>query len=131
MVQTTEPEVAVMNVLNRVVEGATVRTVFGEPITRNGVSVVPVAKVRGAGGGGGGSGTAPNAPSSPSGNKATGSGTGGGLALTAEPVGVFVIKGDTVAWRPSVDAGRVILGAQVVAVVALLTLRAFLRWRRR
>ena len=131
MVQTTEPELAVMNVVNRVVDGATVRTVFGEPITRNGVSVVPVAKVRGAGGGGGGSGTAPNTPSNSTAANASGSGSGGGLALTAEPVGVFVIKGDTVAWRPSFDVGRVILGAQVVAVVALLTLRAFLRWRRR
>jgi hypothetical protein len=91
-----------------------------------------VATVRGGGGGGGGSGTTPaGSGKGASAEAGQGSGTGGGLGLAADPVGVFVIKGDSVAWRPAVDVGRVVMGGQIVAVVALLTLRAFLRWRRR
>ena len=35
------------------------------------------------------------------------------------------------AWRPALDVNRVILGGQVVAVVALLTFRSVLRRRAR
>jgi hypothetical protein len=35
-----------------------------------------------------------------------------------------------VRWEPAIDVGRVILGAQVVAVVALLVLRTVLKRRR-
>jgi hypothetical protein len=34
-----------------------------------------------------------------------------------------------VTWRPAVDLNKVILGAQVVAVVALLTIRAIVKAR--
>jgi hypothetical protein len=34
-----------------------------------------------------------------------------------------------VMWRPAVDLNKVILGAQVVAVVALLTIRAVVKAR--
>jgi hypothetical protein len=44
-------------------------------------------------------------------------------------VGVFVIQGGEVAWRPSVDVNRIVLGAQVVAIVALLAVRAVVRAR--
>jgi hypothetical protein len=38
-----------------------------------------------------------------------------------------VIKGDDVRWQPAIDVNRIILGAQIVAVVALLTARAIVR----
>jgi uncharacterized spore protein YtfJ len=74
------------------------------------------------GGGGGGSGEGP---------PDTGHGEGGGFGLAATPAGVYVINGDTVRWQPAVDVNRVILGAQVVAVLALLTARSAVRARRR
>jgi len=117
-----------MDVLRTVADRTTVRTVFGEPVTQNGVTVIPVARVSGAGGGGGGSG--PSGSYGPGGDGSYGSGTGGGIALAAKPVGVFVLSNDTVRWRPSVDVNRVILGGQVVAVVALLVLRALIKAQR-
>jgi uncharacterized spore protein YtfJ len=101
----------------------TVSRLFGEAYERNGTVVVPVAAVRGGGGGGHGEGGGPDGAGS-------GSGSGGGFGLTAKPAGVYVIDGSTVTWRPAVDVNRIILGGQVVAVVALLVLRSILRARR-
>ena len=50
---------------------------------------------------------------------------------SARPVGALVVKGSEVSWRPALDVNRIILGGQVVAVVALLVLRTFLKRRRR
>lgn len=36
-------------------------------------------------------------------------------------------QGDEVAWQPAIDINRAIIGGQIVAVVALLTLRAVIR----
>jgi uncharacterized spore protein YtfJ len=98
----------------------TVSRLFGEPYERNGTTVVPVAAVRGGGGGGKGEGGGPEGAGS-------GSGSGGGFGLVAKPAGVYVIDGSGVRWRPAVDVNRVVLGAQIVAVVALLVLRSILR----
>jgi hypothetical protein len=57
----------------------TVRRVFGDPIERDGVTVIPAANVRGGGGGGGGEG--PN-----------GQGSGGGFGVSATPAGAYVIR---------------------------------------
>lgn len=97
-----------------------VNRVFGEPCQRNGVTIIPVARL--AGGAGGGGGEAP---------QGEGQGEGSGFGVSAKPAGVFVLKGDNVRWQPAVDVNRVILGAQVVAVVALLTLRSIIRSRQR
>jgi uncharacterized spore protein YtfJ len=91
------------------------RTVFAEPIERDGITVIPAAKVRG--GGGGGSDTQQNG--------------GGGFGLSAKPAGAWVIRGDEVTWQPALDLNRVILGGQVVAIVFFLVLRAILKSRRR
>ena len=101
----------------------TVRRVFGEPIERDGLVLVPVAAV--SGGGGAGSGEGRPAEGSPA-----GTGAGGGFGGTARPVGVYVIDHGQVRWEPAVDVGRVIIGAQVVLVVGLLVLRSVLRARR-
>jgi uncharacterized spore protein YtfJ len=85
--------------------------VYGEPIERNGTLVVPAAKIRGGGGGGGGADGETN-------------GSGGGFGITAKPAGAWVIRGDEVSWQPALDLNRVILGGQIVAIVAFLALRA-------
>lgn len=84
------------------------KTVYGEPIERNGTIVIPAAKVRG--GGGGGADTEGNG--------------GGGFGLSAKPAGAWVIRGDEVTWQPALDMNRIILGGQIVAIFAFLALRA-------
>ena len=105
-------------------DALTVKRVFGEHYERDGVTVIPVAVVRGGGGGGQGEGATPD-------GAGTGSGSGGGFGVTARPAGVYVIEGGTVSWRPAVDINRIVMGGQIVAVVVLLVLRSVLRHRRR
>jgi uncharacterized spore protein YtfJ len=106
------------DVLTAARDALTVKRVFAEPYEKDGATVVAVAKVQGGGGGGGGEG--------PSGE---GSGSGGGFGVNARPVGMYLIRGDELIWRPAVDVNRVVLGAQVVAVVALLTARSIVKSR--
>jgi uncharacterized spore protein YtfJ len=91
-----------------------VERVFGKPYDVGGAVVIPTARV--SGGAGGGESSA-----------AEGSGYGTGFGLAARPAGVYVSRDGKVEWKPAVDANRIVLGAQVVAVVALLTLRGLVR----
>jgi uncharacterized spore protein YtfJ len=103
-------------------DALTVKRVFGEPYERDGVTVIPAAVIRGGAGGGQGEGA--------DGEARTGSGTGGGFGLTAKPAGVYIIEGNQVRWQPAVDINRIVLGGQIVAIVALLVLRGVVRRRR-
>jgi uncharacterized spore protein YtfJ len=111
-------DVDVQEILARATDAAQVGRVFGEPIERDGVVVIPAATVRGGAGGG-------------SGRQDDGSeqGSGGGIGLVARPAGVYVIRDGDVHWRPALDLNRVILGGQAVAAVALLVVRSLLRRR--
>ncbi len=101
--------------MEQATDSMTVRRVFGDPLEREGVWVVPVANVRGGGGGGGG-------------EQAEQRGWGGGFGVSATPAGVYVIRGDEVEWRPAVDANRIVFFA---GIAALLMVRALTRRRRR
>ncbi len=105
-------------IVGGVSDALTVRRVFGEPYTKDGVTVIPVADVRGGGGGG-------------QGEDAKAGGMGGGFGLSAKPAGVFVVSGDRVEWKPAIDVNRLIVGGQIVAVVALLTIRKIVKTRRK
>lgn len=94
-------------------DAITVRRVYGDPYEKNGVTVIPAAKVMGGGGGGEGL--------SPGGERGTGSGSGFGLI--ARPTGAFVINGDDVRWTPAIDVNRLVAGAFAVAALALLVSR--------
>lgn len=110
--------------IEEIISGArdslSVRRVYGEPFQQDGVTVIPAAAIRGGGGGGEGEG-----------GESQPSGAGGGFGMTARPVGAFQIKGDEVTWIPAADTTRVMVMAQVVAIVALLVFRSILRSRRR
>ena len=108
----------VNDVISQARDTLTVKRVFGDPYEKNGVTVIPAARVQGGAGGGGGEGP-----------EGQGKGSGSGFGVSARPVGAFLIEGDEVTWRPAVDLNKVILGAQVVAVVALLTIRAIVKAR--
>jgi uncharacterized spore protein YtfJ len=110
----------VQDILAQARDTLTVKRVFGEPVEKNGVTVIPVARVLGGGGGGGGEG--------PGGQ---GSGAGGGFGMVARPVGAFVLRGEELSWQPAVDVTRIVLGGQMVALAALLTIRSIVRARAR
>jgi len=101
-------------ILEHARDALTVRRVFGDPIEKEGVLIVPVARVMGGAGSGSGE-----------------EGGGGGWGGVAAPAGVYVIDGQDVRWQPAVDVNRVVLGGQVAFVVGLLVLRSILRARRR
>lgn len=95
---------------------ARVQAVFGEPVERNSVTVIPVARVRWGVGGGGGS-----APE--------GAGSGGGGGVAADPIGYIEITAGGASFRP---IGRPFGAAAIiaVAVAAAIVLRALARLRR-
>jgi uncharacterized spore protein YtfJ len=121
----------VQELLARATDTVTVRRVFGEPIERDGVLVIPVARVRGGAGGGSGTGPAKGTAGAGSGTEPAGdaSGSGAGMGFVADPAGVYVVRGGDVTWRPAVDVNRIVLGGQLVGVVLFLTLRSILRRR--
>jgi uncharacterized spore protein YtfJ len=112
----------VQDVIAQARDALTVKRVFGEPYERDGVTIIPAARVQGATGGGGGEGTQA---------EGTGSGSGAGFTMSARPVGAFVVRGDELRWEPAIDVTRIVLGGQLVAVIALLTVRAILKARAR
>ena len=104
----------VQEILARAQDTITVKRVYGEPIEKDGLTIIPAASV--AGGGGGGSGADAGAE-----------GGGVGFGIRARPVGAFVIKDGDVRWQPALDLNRIILMGQMVAIVALLTARAIVK----
>jgi len=108
----------VRSTLEQAKDAMTVGRVFGEPYEKNGVTVIPAARVQG--GAGGGSGEGP---------EGSGSGGGTGFGVNAKPLGAFVVRGDDVTWRPAVDVNRIVLGAQVVAILALLVAGSIVKAR--
>jgi uncharacterized spore protein YtfJ len=81
----------------------TARRVFGDAIERDGVTVIPAARLRGRAGG----------------KRAEGRGGGArraGLKLSARPAGVVVIRDGNVSWHPAIDVNRIVAGGQVVAL---------------
>src|SRR2546425_12928379 len=96
-------------------DALTTRRVFGDPIQTDGITMIPVASV--AGGGGGGRGE--------SGER------GAGFGVKARPAGVYVIRDGEARWRPAGGVNRIILGGQLVALTAPITLRPVpMRWLR-
>lgn len=96
----------------------TVKRVYGEPYQQNGVTFIPAAAIRGGAGGGEGD------PS-----ESTPGGRGGGMGMTARPVGAYQIRGDEVVWIPAADVTKFVVTGQIVAIVFLLVIRSIARKR--
>jgi uncharacterized spore protein YtfJ len=97
-------------------EKAQVSTVFGEPVEREGITVIPVAKARfGFGGGGGGGG--------PKGEEGAGGGGGGGGAVT--PVGYIEVRDGSAEFR-RISNPTDLVAVVVTASLAVLTLKRLL-----
>lgn len=96
------------------------RMVYAEPVERDGLTVIPAARI--AAGGGGGNGR----------DKHGQEGEGGGLGLMARPVGAYVIENGKLRWEPAIDVNRfaAVGGAIVVAAMWLATRAAKHRSKR-
>jgi uncharacterized spore protein YtfJ len=114
-----EDRSGVQRVIEQARDAITVGRVFGDPYEKNGVTVIPAARVQGAAGGGGGEG--------PDGQ---GMGSGSGFGVNARPAGALVINGEDVQWRPAIDVNRIILGGQLIAAAGLLLAVTVVRSRR-
>jgi uncharacterized spore protein YtfJ len=119
------------SLLRRVGESLSVTRAFGEPVEGNGFLVIPVALV--VGGGGGGEGPMPSpttdTSSAEAANKAVPAdgenatdvpptGSGGGLGGLIFPMGVYVVRGDKVVWKPAVQP--ILMAPFVLAFVRLV-----------
>ena len=103
----------VNSILERVKELIGAITVYGEPVQRGDVTVIPASVVLAGGGGGGGN------------DAKAGSGEGGGVGIVARPVGAYVIRADeTVIWKPAISPGVVLLAVLVATRAARRIVRA-------
>jgi uncharacterized spore protein YtfJ len=104
------------------------RRVFGEPYEKNGVTIIPAARVMGGVGGGDGQaaavGTDRHSGDPPG-------GAGAGYGMIGSPAGAFVVRGDDVRWVPAVDVNRMMLGMQVVLIALFLVVRSVMKARAR
>jgi uncharacterized spore protein YtfJ len=96
-------------------------TVFGEPVERDGITVIPVAKARWGFGGGAGQ----RSESGDDNEHEEGAGGGGGVQVT--PVGFIEMRNNEAYFRPirSVSLPWIFMGG----VVSLLLLRGVLKRR--
>jgi uncharacterized spore protein YtfJ len=108
----------VADVIGQARDAITVKRVFGEPYEKNGVTVIPAAKVQGGAGGGAGE--------NPEGQ---GKGSGSGFGVSARPAGAYIVREGQVTWQPAVDVNRAIAVAGVVALFFLFTLRSIAKAR--
>ena len=90
-------------------DALTVNRAFGEPYERDGVTVIPAARVAGGSGGGGGH--------DPNGNE----GEGGAFGVQATPEGVYVVRNGDVRWQPALDVNKLVGIIGAVAITWLVT----------
>ena len=126
----------------RVGAKASVRAVFGDPIEKDGITVIPVARVRWGFGGGAGRGPIAVGPGTT--DAATegatpdrlidegisGAGTGGGGGVTADPIGYIEIGPDGATFRPiatPMPSPGFLLAAGAAAAIVLRALARLIR----
>ena len=102
-------------ILDRARDTMTVKRVFGEPIREGDLTIIPVARV--SGGAGAGSGADGEG------------GSGGGFGVNAAGIGVYEIRNGTATFKPAVDVNRVIMGGQIIALVAIVVAGGIIRAR--
>jgi uncharacterized spore protein YtfJ len=108
----------VTDVIGQARDAITVKRVFGDPYEKNGVTLIPAAKVQG--GAGGGTGESP---------QGQGKGSGSGFGVSARPAGAYIIREGQVTWQPAVDVNRVIAVGGAVALFFLFTVRSIAKAR--
>ena len=102
----------VQEILEKAQDTVTVKRVYGTPIEKDGLTIIPAAAVSGGGGGGGG-------PAD--------SGGGAGFGVRARPVGAFVIKDGEVTWKPALDETRIAMRGMLIPIVGMLVARSIVK----
>ena len=97
------------SIVERLQASASVKTIYGDPVTAEGKTVIPVARVRYGFGAGFGSGR--NGETKTEG----GEGAGGGGCVAATPVGVIEITKEETKFIPVRDETRLV-GALLVGI---------------
>jgi len=108
---------------NRVGINSKVSTIFGDPVERDGITVIPVARVSWGFGGGAGSGSNP-------GQSQVGEGSGGGGGTMVYPVGYIELKNGRATFYPIYDFGtilRLVIGGGIVTMLVLRSIRKLVR----
>lgn len=95
---------------------ANAAAIYGQPVERGGVTVIPVAKARY--GFGGGSGL----------SKKGEEGSGGGGGVSVSPVGYIEIKGGDTRFRKIRDPQSLIAALAIGGLFAFLTARSLAKW---
>ena len=108
--------------LQQVRDAITVRRVFGDAYEPDGVTIIPVAHVRGGGGGGAGE----NHDEGP-----VGGGFGTGFGINSRPVGVYEVRNGTIEFRPAIDISGLLKGAQVLAATIAVCVTIVMRAKHR
>ena len=119
---------AVQNTLAQFLDTANVNRVYGAPIRRGDVTIIPTAEVLvGLGfGAGAGSGTSPEQEGDGTGvSGGSGGGGGGGGRTLSRPAAVIIISPDGVRVEPVVDTTKVALAAITAGGFMLATLLSF------
>jgi uncharacterized spore protein YtfJ len=113
--KTAKPAVtgSVEQVLNRLVSNATVDSVFGRPIERDGATIIPCSEIMVGFGMGNGTG-----PVDERGN-VTGQGGGGGGGSQGRPIAVIVMTKEGVRVEPVLDLTKVVLASMTTGAFML------------
>ena len=112
----------VLSTIDKARDVLTVKRVFGDPYEKNGVTIVPAARVQGAAGGGKGEGTDME-------GGGAGTGSGSGFGMNARPAGAFVIVATTCSGARPWTSNKIIIGAQLIALAAILLARTVVKSR--
>jgi uncharacterized spore protein YtfJ len=82
--------------IDRITLGTSAKMIYGDPVERDGVTVIPVGKVRWGLGGGEGGDVEGNG------------GSGGGGGITVSPIGFIEIKSGLARFRPIFDPALIV-----------------------
>lgn len=117
----------IKDITDKIQTNANVKVVFGDPIKEEGITIIPVAKIRVRGGGGGGRGKNREVPYVEGENPDINSGMGVGIAIDSTPLGYIRVSNGQAEFIEIVDKTRLVLGGMLTAVVSFLLISRAVR----
>ncbi len=112
----------IQQIKNLVESTSDTKTVYGDPIEKNGSTIIPVSKVSYSGGGGIGKGTGKNEL----GDDAEGEGGGYGISSSIKPIGFIKMNDGKSEFEPIVDINQLLKHIFFFATIGLLIFFRFI-----
>jgi uncharacterized spore protein YtfJ len=106
----------IQEVKEKIEKTVNIKAIFSEPIEKDGITIVNVAKIKYAGAGGGGIGE----QESKEGKEVEGSGMGLGLSVKTSPVGYIEIKNGSAEFIPIIDQNQAFQLRLVIIGLAII-----------